>query len=195
MIEPASGFAFRATVDQLILVDESDRPTGHADKLPAHQAGGQLHRAFSVFIFNRAGQMLLQRRAAGKYHFAGLWTNACCSHPYVGQETADAAKARLNYEFGFDAEIAEAFSFLYRAHDPASELTEHEFDHVFLGQFDGTPNPNPLEIDGWKWVDPAALLADVNAHPERYTPWFKIALVRVIEHRDRSAGSKRIAFP
>lgn len=169
--------------DQLILVDAADRPVGYAPKLLAHQDGGHLHRAFSVFIFNRAGQMLLQRRAAGKYHFAGLWTNACCSHPYRGQETDDAARARLLYEFGFDAPLVEAFSFVYRADDAASGLTEHEFDHVFLGQFDGPPAPNPLEIDGWRWAEPGELLADVDACPQRYTPWFKIALVRVIEHR------------
>src|SRR5215217_4115097 len=148
--------------EQVVLVDELDQPVGVERKLPAHQGGGKLHRAFSVFIVNREGKLLLQRRAAGKYHFGGLWTNACCSHPRPGQDVAAAAHARLREEFGFDAELSEAFSFVYRAEDPASGLTEHEFDHVFVGTFDGTPQPNPREIDGWEWVDPFELLADIE---------------------------------
>lgn len=169
--------------DELILVDEQDRPVGFETKLRAHQEGGRLHRAFSIFIFNAAGEMLLQRRASGKYHFGGMWTNACCSHPRRGQTTSDAAHLRLREEFGFDADLRELFTFVYRAPDPTSGLTEHEFDHVFVGRFDGTPNPNPQEIDGWRWVSPDDLAHDVREHPERYTPWFKIALDRVLAHR------------
>src|SRR5919107_6267461 len=99
----------------LILVDEHDRALGYSAKLPAHQNGGLLHRAFSVFVFNPAGEMLLQRRAAGKYHFGGLWTNACCSHPRRGQSTLDAAHARLQEELGFDTDLNERFTFVYRA--------------------------------------------------------------------------------
>lgn len=166
--------------DDLILVDEHDNEVGHAPKLAAHENGGRLHRAFSIFIFNAAGEMLLQRRAAGKYHFGGLWTNACCSHPRRGQTTVDAAHARLREEFGFDTELAERFTFVYRATDPTSGLTEHEFDHVFTGRFDGTPRPNPDEIGEWKWARPADLLADVTARPNAYTPWFKLAVERVL---------------
>src|SRR5688572_27196508 len=169
--------------DELILVDEHDSPVGYATKLRAHQDGGKLHRAFSVFIFNAAGEMLLQRRAAGKYHFGGLWTNACCSHPRRGESTPEAARSRLRQEFGFDAELREVFTFIYRATDPTSGLTEHEFDHVLLGQFDGEPRPNPEEIDKWEWVKPAELLADVRARPVRYTPWFGIAIERVLSER------------
>ena len=173
--DPASG-------DLLVLVDERDRAVGYASKLAAHRCGGLLHRAFSVFIFNPAGEMLLQRRAAGKYHFGGLWTNACCSHPRMGERLEDAARSRLAHEFGFTAELEELFSFVYRATDPASGLTEQEFDHVFRGEFAGEPRPNPDEIDQWRWVTPAALLEDLGRNPGLYTPWFKLIVRRVVEH-------------
>jgi len=168
--------------DLLILVDEHDRAIGHAAKLPAHQNGGLLHRAFSVFVFNPAGQMLLQRRAPGKYHFGGLWTNACCSHPRMGEQLIQAARARLRLEFGFDTELTELFSFLYRAADPASGLTEHEFDHVLRGTYAGDPRPDPDEIAEWKWITPADLLSDVTTNPHLYTPWFKLVVRRVLDH-------------
>lgn len=168
--------------DQLILVNERDEIVGYSPKLAAHQNGGQLHRAFSVFIFNDQGQMLLQRRAAGKYHFALLWSNACCSHPVRGQEQKllEAAQKRLHHEFGFTAPIEDVCSFVYCAEDPASGLTEHEFDHVFRGQWNGQPRPNPEEIAEWKWMDIPSLRADLARHPERYTPWFQIVLEQVL---------------
>jgi isopentenyl-diphosphate delta-isomerase len=170
--------------ESIILVDEQDRPVGYDEKLRAHQNGGRLHRAFSVFIFDAAGRMLLQRRSVKKYHFGGLWTNACCSHPRKGQSVAEAARLRLRQEFGIDVpDLAEAFSFVYRAEDPSSGLTEHEFDHVLCGQFEGEPRPNSDEIDEWTWVDMDELAEDVRRHPERYTPWFKVALDRVMQHR------------
>jgi isopentenyl-diphosphate delta-isomerase len=169
-----------AQSDELILVDENDSPVGYAPKLAAHQNGGKLHRAFSVFIFNAAGEMLLQRRAATKYHFGGLWTNACCSHPRRGQATIDGAHQRLHEELGFDTDLREVFSFTYRATDAASGLTEHEFDHVFVGRFDGVPTPNAGEVDDWKWVATGALLADVRARPAAYTPWFALVVERVV---------------
>ncbi len=167
--------------DEVILVDEADRELGTAEKLSAHQNGGKLHRAFSVFIFNSAGQMLVQKRSTRKYHFGGLWTNACCSHPRPGESVAVAARVRLKEEFGFDVKLEPAFSFIYRAVDPASGLTENEIDHVFRGEFDGPPVPNPQEIDEWKWMDRRELCSDVQAHPERYSPWFRIALQRVLD--------------
>lgn len=174
---------YRDEREEIILVDERDNPIGFETKLRAHEDGGRLHRAFSVFIFDPAGRMLLQRRAAGKYHFGGLWTNACCSHPRRGEPLRGAARARLRQEFGFDAELRELFSFVYRAPDPESGLTEHEFDHVFYGEFDGEPRPDPREIDDWKWAGPEELLEDLERNPESYTPWFRIVARRVIESR------------
>jgi len=168
-----------ARADQVILVDESDREIGHADKLDAHRDGGRLHRAFSVFIFDGAGRMLLQRRAAAKYHFGGLWTNACCSHPRRGEETGAAAHRRLREELGFDTELRELFSFVYTASDARSGLSEREFDHVFAGRFDGEPRPAPDEVEAVRWVDPDELARDLALHPERYTPWFAEAAPRV----------------
>lgn len=173
--------------DEIVLVDEQDRPVGYAPKLPPHENGGRLHRAFSVFLFDRGGRMLLQQRAAGKYHFGTLWTNACCSHPRRGQAVADAAAARLRFELGIDAPLVPLFAFVYRAHDPASGLTEHEYDHVFAGTFDGEPRPNPDEVMGWRWADPAELTADVTARPDRYTPWFKLLLGRMLAWRRTNA--------
>jgi len=167
--------------EELILVDENDNPVGFETKLKAHENDGKLHRAFSVFVFDGAGRMLLQRRAKGKYHFAGLWTNACCSHPRKGEALQDAVHRRLLQEFGFDAELREIFSFIYRASDPESGLAEYEFDHVFCGEFDGEPRPNPGEIDEWKWVGIAELLTDLESNPQNYTPWFRVAVSRVIE--------------
>ena len=169
------------SADHVILVDEADRPVGTAPKLDAHLDGGRLHRAFSVFIFNSAGKMLLQRRAAGKYHFGGLWTNACCSHPGEGRPVAEFARARLRHEMGLDVPLEPLFTFVYRAEDPVSGLTEHEFDHVLVGRFDGEPSPNPDEVGSWEWVERIDLLRDVRDNPGRYTPWFKIVLERVLE--------------
>jgi isopentenyl-diphosphate delta-isomerase len=165
---------------EIVLVDEHDQPIGVADKLAPHQNGGRLHRAFSVFVFNAAGQMLLQQRAPGKYHFARLWTNACCSHPRPGKDVAAEAAARLHYEMGIDVALNPLFTFIYRADDPVSGLTEHELDHVFVGRFQGAPRPIAVEVMDWKWVDPQSVQADVAAHPAQYTPWFKIVLERVI---------------
>ena len=169
-----------AANDPIILVDADDREVGTMPKLAAHRDGGHLHRAFSIFIFDPAGRMLLQRRARTKYHFGGLWTNACCSHPLPGQPLPDIAHARLREEMGLDAPLAKLFTFTYRAHDPASGLTEHELDHVYAGTTADQPQPNPAEVDEWRWVAVAELLADVAASPDAYTPWFKAALADVL---------------
>jgi len=167
--------------EEVILVDEDDNPVGFETKLRAHEDGGKLHRAFSIFVFDAAGRLLLQRRAKKKYHFGGLWSNTCCSHPKRGEELQDAARTRLRQEFGFDTELGEIFSFLYRASDAKSGLTEHEFDHVFYGEFDGDPLPNPDEIEDWKWADVTGLMSDLENNPQEYTPWFRIAIREVIE--------------
>jgi isopentenyl-diphosphate delta-isomerase len=169
-------------VQEIILVDVDDNQIGIETKIGAHENEGKLHRAFSIFIFDAAGKMLLQRRAKKKYHFGGLWTNACCGHPKVGETLQNAVHTRLQQEFGFDTHLEESFSFLYRAFDPESGLTEREFDHVFCGEFNGEARPNPDEIDDWKWADPAELLANLKNNPHDYTPWFKIAVRQVIEN-------------
>ena len=165
--------------EQVILVDADDREIGVLGKLAAHENGGVRHRAFSVFIVDPRGRWLLQRRAAGKYHFPGLWTNACCSHPRPGEATADAAHRRLREELGFDCPLTERFQFEYRATSAAEGLTEHELDHVFTGTWAGPVAPDPEEVETTRWVEPKALDAEVRARPETFTPWFKLALERV----------------
>jgi len=159
-----------------VLVDEHDRAIGSTGKLDAHRDGGRLHRAFSVFLFDTAGRMLLQQRAATKYHFPLLWTNACCGHPRPGESVADAARRRVREELGVDATLRPAFAFVYVARDDRTGLTEREYDHVLTGVLDSAPVPDPEEIQAVDWRDPAALRADVGARPEVYTPWFRVAL-------------------
>jgi isopentenyl-diphosphate delta-isomerase len=168
--------------EEIVLVDASDNTVGFETKLGAHENGGKLHRAFSIFVFNDRGKMLLQRRAEAKYHFGGLWTNACCGHPKRGERLQDAAGVRLRQEFGFRTGLEEIFSFIYRATDAKSGMTEYEFDHVFYGEFNGQPSPNPDEIDDWKWVDLTELLVDLESNPQDYTPWFEVATPQVIEN-------------
>jgi isopentenyl-diphosphate delta-isomerase len=169
----------RDAAEEIVLVDEDDRLVGFELKLRAHEAGGKLHRAFSVFISNPRGEMLLQLRSRKKYHFGGLWSNACCSHPRKGEGLEAAAHRGLKAEFGFDTDLKRAFHFIYKAEDVHSGLTEHELDHVFTGTHDGEPRPDPEEIDDWRWVSPTALREEIRAHPERFTPWFLIALERL----------------
>ena len=167
---------------EIILVDEDDNQIGYETKLKAHEGDGKLHRAFSIFVFDAMGKLLLQRRAKKKYHFGGLWTNTCCSHPKKGERIQDAVHTRLRQEFGFDTELKEIFSFLYRASDVESGLTEHELDHVFYGKFNEEPHPNLDEIEDWKWVDLTELTKDLESNPQNYTPWFKIATQGVVEN-------------
>lgn len=169
--------------EQVILVDADDREVGVLGKLAAHENGGVRHRAFSVFIVDPQGRWLLQRRAAGKYHFPGLWTNACCSHPRPGEDTAAAAHRRLREELGFDCPLTERFQFEYKATSAAEGLTEHELDHVFTGVHGGEVKPNPEEVGETRWVQVAELERELQAWPEAFTPWFKLALERV-----RAAG-------
>ncbi len=161
------------------MVDADDREIGTMEKLAAHERGGVRHRAFSVFIVDPADRWLLQRRAAGKYHFPGLWTNACCSHPRPGEDVAAAAHRRLREELGFDCPLTERFRFEYQATSAAEGLTEHELDHVFTGVHGGAIQPDPAEVGATRWIDPAELEAELRAHPESFTPWFKLALEQV----------------
>ncbi len=159
--------------EMLILVDKNDKQIGTEEKMKAHEEG-RLHRAFSILIFNSKGEMLLQKRAKSKYHSGGLWTNACCSHPRDGEEIEKAVHRRLREEMGFDCELKKESSFIYKVKLDHG-LTEHEFDYVFIGKFDGEVKPNPEEADGFKWMRMEELRNGLKAHPENYTEWFKIA--------------------
>lgn len=163
----------------VILVDEQDRELGTMEKQRAH-VEGVLHRAFSVFIFDSKGRLLLQQRAAGKYHSGGLWTNTCCSHPRPGEPVAGAAQRRLGEEMGIRTSLEPLFTMVYKsAFD--NGLTEHEYDHIFTGRWEGDPRPDPAEVDDWKWLTPEEALRDAADRPEAYTAWYKMALSRVLE--------------
>lgn len=158
--------------EHVILVDERDNQLGLMPKMEAHEKA-VLHRAFSVFIFNSNGDLMLQQRAAHKYHSPLLWTNTCCSHQRDGETNIEAGKRRLVEEMGFSTELKEVFSFIYKA--PFDNgLTEHELDHVMVGYFDGVPEVNPEEVASFKWMSLEAIKEDIELHPNLYTAWFKI---------------------
>lgn len=160
--------------EQLIAVDADDRAIGTIEKMAAHREG-VLHRAFSVFVLDDAGRVLLQRRARAKYHSGGLWSNTCCSHPRPGESVLGAAHRRLREEMGFDCPLETVFGFIYRAHLDHG-LVEHEYDHVLIGRHAGDPTPDPAEVDEWKWETLANVRAALAAHPETFTVWFRTAL-------------------
>lgn len=158
---------------EVILVNETDEAIGTMEKMEAHQKG-LLHRAFSVFIFNRKGEMLLQQRSDKKYHSGGLWTNACCSHPAPGEDVADAASKRLQEELGFETPLKKAFTFTYRA-EFDNGLTENEFDHVFTGVYDGEIVPDKDEVKDYTYMPVDEVESSINIQPWKFTPWFLIA--------------------
>lgn len=161
----------------VVLVNELDEEIGTMEKMEAHRKA-LLHRAFSVFIFNSKGEMLLQRRALNKYHSGGLWTNACCSHPMPGETPAQAAQRRLREELGFYTQLTSAFSFVYKAVFE-NGLTEYEYDHVFVGQYNGLIHPNPDEVGDYCYMKMDDIQASMVSHGHKYTEWFKIALPRL----------------
>lgn len=165
--------------DHIILVDEQDNQIGTGEKLAVHKAG-KLHRCFSIFVFNSKGELLLQQRALTKYHSGGLWTNTCCGHPSPGEDTEAAAHRRLREEMGFDCQLKEAFTFVYEA-ELDNDITEREYDHAFIGIFDGVPQLNPEEAQDWKWVGLDWLQQELATHPERYTAWLKICFDQLLE--------------
>lgn len=176
--------------EYIILTDERDQFVGMMEKLLVHKLG-LLHRAFSVFIFNRKGEMLLQQRHYNKYHSAGLWSNTCCSHPNFEEKIADAVNRRLWQEMGMRSDTHFAFSFIYKA---AFEngLTEHEYDHVYIGITDDQPVPNKKEVLNWKYVNLSELKQDIEQNPGDYTEWLKLCLPGVINHFT-SSYSKHIS--
>lgn len=165
---------------QVILVNEHDQVLGTMPKMEAHLRG-ELHRAISIFVFDTDGNWLLQKRAAHKYHSAGLWTNACCSHPYPNETTIDAAHRRLMEEMGMDCELNFAFKFLYRA-ELENDLIEHELDHVFIGFTNQIPLPDSEEVSEWQLMSFPDIEHDVELNPEKYTEWFKLLYKKVNLH-------------
>lgn len=175
-------------IEEVILVDEQDRELGTAGKMEVHEQA-LLHRAFSVFIFNSKGEMLLQQRALHKYHSGGLWTNACCSHPRPTENTQSAAERRLLEEMGFNLPLKKVFDFIYKA-DFDNGLTEYEFDHVFTAEYEGKIDINEDEVLDYAYR-PMAYLADtIKSTPEIYTAWFRIAFPRVEEWWKGEYGRK-----
>ena len=164
-------------INEVILVNERDEALGVMEKMEAHRKGA-LHRAFSVFIFDSRGRMLLQQRASEKYHGGLLWTNACCSHPYPGEEVERAAERRLNEELGFTAPIHKIFSFTYRAL-VENDLTEHEFDHVFAGQYEGEITANPSEVADFAYETMEEIKWGIENQPQKFTSWFRIAFPKI----------------
>jgi isopentenyl-diphosphate Delta-isomerase len=162
---------------EVVLVNERDEAIGTMKKMEAHEKG-LLHRAFSVFIFDSKGRMLLQQRAAGKYHGAHLWTNACCSHPFPGEDVYKAAERRLREELGFEASLSEVFSFTYKA-EVENNLVEHEFDHVFAGQYEGNIKPDPHEVSDFVYLDMSEIKTQIETEPLKFTSWFKIAFPKI----------------
>jgi isopentenyl-diphosphate delta-isomerase len=165
--------------DLVILVDEGDSEIGTAGKMAVHYSG-QLHRAFSVFIFTTDGRLLLQQRALNKYHSGGKWTNTCCSHPRPGEETFAAANRRLQEEMGLTCNLVYMFNFTYRA-AIEGQLIEHEFDHVYFGVSDSQPSPNPEEASAYRYIAINDLATDLQERPEQYTEWLKICFERLLE--------------
>ena len=161
----------------VILVDGADNETGTMEKMQAHRSPN-LHRAFSVFIFNTDGEMLLQQRAFTKYHSGGLWTNACCSHPMPGESIVNAATRRLNEELGFSCPVEKIFEFIYQA-DFNNGLVEYEYDHVLTGVYDGPIIADPDEVETYLYKNPETIKRELQLHPEAYTAWFKIAFPRL----------------
>ncbi len=169
--------------EHIILVDENDNPIGEEEKLKAHLEGKR-HRCISIFIFNSKGELMLQKRALGKYHSGGLWSNTVCGHQRPGEGTISACHRRLKFEMGFDCEMQEAFVFEYHA-ELDKGITEHEIDHVCFGNYEGSPVPNSDEVGDWKWMDMNELAEDIEKDPGRYTFWLKVALSKVLHNRGK----------
>ncbi len=161
--------------EMVVLVDEENKVLGYVGKLEAHRMA-LLHRAISVIIFNSEGEMLIQQRAFTKYHWAGIWSNTCCSHPRKDESFQAAAERRLYEELGIKTPLKEEFHFIYKAYDEPSGLTEWEYDTVFTGVFDGAFEFNKDEVSAVKWLKPADLMNDIQKNPEQYSFWFKIIL-------------------
>lgn len=175
--------------EQVILVNENDEQIGLMPKMEAHEKA-VLHRAFSVFIFNSKNELMLQQRAAHKYHSPLLWTNTCCSHQRDGETNIEAGTRRLQEEMGFTTSLKETTSFIYKA--PFDNgLTEHELDHIMIGYYEQAPVINPDEVEDWKWMPLEDVRTDIAAQPELYTAWFKIIFEKLYKHINTTHESHR----
>ena len=171
--------------EQVILVNEHDEQIGLMPKMEAHEEA-VLHRAFSVFVFNTKNELMLQQRAAHKYHSPLLWTNTCCSHQRDGESNIEAGTRRLKEEMGFTTDLKETTSFIYKA--PFDNgLTEHELDHIMLGYYENEPIINKQEVEDWKWMPLEDVKHDINVHPEQYTAWFKIIFEKFYNYINTNA--------
>lgn len=166
--------------DRLILVDAEDTPIGECGKMQAHREG-LLHRAFSIFVFDGAGRLLLQRRAASKYHSGALWSNTCCGHPRPGEALPDSARRRLREEMGFACVLQKVDTLLYRA-SFGNGLIEHEFVHIHAGRFDGPITSDPAEAAEWCWTDMPTLFEWIAREPDAFTVWFRLMVERASTH-------------
>ena len=167
------------TRSRVILVDENDREVGTSEKLSVHRQG-KLHRAFSIFVIDSLHRVLVQKRASTKYHSAGLWSNTCCGHPLPEESTDQAVHRRLKQEVGFDRGLDWISSFTYNV-DLGHGIREHEYDHIYLGNFDGTPKPSLREVDDWRWVPLENLNAELQESPREYTYWLSACIGTVIK--------------
>ena len=166
--------------EQVILVNERDEEIGLMPKMEAHEKA-VVHRACSVFVLNKKGELMLQQRAADKYHSPLLWTNTCCSHQRKGESNLEAGKRRLQEEMGFSCELKELFSFIYKA--PFDNgLTEHELDHVMIGHYEDAPVINREEVEDFKWMTLSNVRNDIATNPSNYTAWFKIIFEKFYKH-------------
>lgn len=178
------------TKDQVVLVDSADTDLGTMEKMEAHQKG-LMHRAVSILIFNTKGEWLLHQRAQEKYHAGGLWTNTCCTHPYLGESYESAAERRMMEEMGMKIDrerLVRLFDFTYKV-KLDNGLTEHEYDRVFAYLTDAEPMPNAEEVMAWKYLRHEALVAEITSQPERYTPWFRIIFEKTLPHLDKVRAS------
>ncbi len=177
-------------VEEVVLVDDQDRALGRMEKMEAHRKG-VLHRAFSAFVLNDRGELMLQQRAHEKYHSGGLWTNTCCSHPRPEEQVLVAGERRLTEEMGFTTPLKRLFKFIYRA-ELDNELTEHELDHVLLGYYNENPIVNPSEVAGFRWVGLEEVSLEMQRHPERFTEWFKICFAPFYEHMKELSAEREL---
>jgi len=166
--------------EEVILVDSDNNEIGTMEKMEAHRKG-ELHRAFSIFVFNKKAEMLIHQRADEKYHCGGLWTNAVCSHPRPGEVQVEALNRKMRQEMGFYTVTEKAFDYHYRA-ELENGLIEHEYDEVYVAKYDGDFDPNPAEVQAYRFASIDQIRAEIAQNPELFTPWFKLLFERTVLH-------------